>query len=56
MYFIYGKEEEQIARKEARRNNVEDQIERSGSLSELEVDEKHRFHSRQDQISSCLTY
>jgi hypothetical protein len=43
------------ARKEARRNNVEDQIERYGSLSELEFGEKRRFRSRPDQISSCLT-
>jgi glycosyltransferase involved in cell wall biosynthesis len=40
VYGIYGKEEEQIAKKEARRNNVEDQIQWYGSLSELEFDEK----------------
>jgi glycosyltransferase involved in cell wall biosynthesis len=37
---IYGEEEEQTAKKEARRNNVEDQIQWCGSLSELEFDEK----------------
>lgn len=40
VYGIYGKEEEQTAKKEARRNNVEDQIQWYGSLSELEFDEK----------------
>ena len=40
VYGIYGKDEEQTAKKEARRNNVEDQIQWYGSLSELEFDEK----------------
>jgi len=40
VYGIYGKEDEQTAKKEARRNNVEDQIQWYGSLSELEFDEK----------------
>jgi len=40
VYGIYGEEAEQIARKEARRNKVEDQIEWHGSLSESEFDEK----------------
>ena len=40
VYGIYGKEAEQTAKKEARRNNVEDQIQWYGSLSELEFDEK----------------
>jgi len=40
VYGIYGKEDEQIAKKEARRNDVEDQIQWNGSLSELEFDEK----------------
>jgi glycosyltransferase involved in cell wall biosynthesis len=40
VYGIYGKETEQIAKKEARRNNVQDQIQWCGSLSELEFDEK----------------
>ncbi len=40
VYGIYGKVDEETARKEARRNNVEDQIQWYGSLSELEFDEK----------------
>ncbi len=40
VYGIYGEEAEQTAKKEARRNNVEDQIHWYGSLSELEFDEK----------------
>jgi glycosyltransferase involved in cell wall biosynthesis len=40
VYGIYGKGSEQIAKKEARRNNVQDQIQWCGSLSELEFDEK----------------
>jgi glycosyltransferase involved in cell wall biosynthesis len=40
VYGIYGKEEEQTAKKEVRRNNVEDQVQWYGSLSELEFDEK----------------
>ncbi len=40
VYGIYGEEAEQTAKKEARRNNVEDQIQWYGSLSELEFDEK----------------
>ncbi len=40
VYGIYGEEAEQTARKEAQRNNVEDQIHWCGSLSELEFDEK----------------
>jgi glycosyltransferase involved in cell wall biosynthesis len=40
VYGIYGGEEEQTAKKEARRNNVEDRIQWYGSLSELEFDEK----------------
>ncbi|MGA2913354.1 MAG: glycosyltransferase family 4 protein [Methanoregula sp.] len=40
VYGIYGEDEEQTAKKEARRNNVEDQIQWYGSLSELEFDEK----------------
>jgi glycosyltransferase involved in cell wall biosynthesis len=40
VYGIYGHEEEQTAKEEARRNNVEDQIQWRGSLSELEFDEK----------------
>ena len=40
VYGIYGKEAEQTAKKEARRNNVADQIQWCGSLSELEFDEK----------------
>ncbi len=40
VYGIYGEEAEQIAKKEARRNNMEDQIQWYGSLSESEFDEK----------------
>ena len=40
VYGIYAEEAEQTARKEARRNNVEDQIQWYGRLSELEFDEK----------------
>jgi len=40
VYGIYGEAAEQIAKKEARRNNVEDQIQWYGRLSELEFDEK----------------
>jgi glycosyltransferase involved in cell wall biosynthesis len=40
VYGIYGMEEEQKAKEEARRNNVEDQIHWCGSVSELEFDEK----------------
>ena len=40
VYGIYGKEAEQTAKEEVRRNNVEDQIQWHGSLSELEFDEK----------------
>ena len=40
VYGIYGEEAEQAARNEVRRNDVEDQIEWHGSLSELEFDEK----------------
>jgi glycosyltransferase involved in cell wall biosynthesis len=40
VYGIYGKEAEQTAKKEARRNNVEDQIQWYGRLSESEFDEK----------------
>ena len=40
VYGIYGKDEEQTAKQEAIRNNVEDQIQWYGSLSELEFDEK----------------
>jgi glycosyltransferase involved in cell wall biosynthesis len=40
VYGIYGKETEEIAKKEARRLNVEDQIQWFGRLSELEFDEK----------------
>jgi len=40
VYGIYTEEAEQAARKEARRNNVEDQIQWCGRLSELEFDEK----------------
>src|ERR1035437_751666 len=40
VYGIYGHEEEQTAKEEARRNNVGDQIQWCGSLSELEFDEK----------------
>ena len=40
VYGIYGKEDEETAKKEARRTNVEDQIQWYGRLSELEFDEK----------------
>jgi glycosyltransferase involved in cell wall biosynthesis len=40
VYGIYGNEAEQAAKKEARRNNVVDQIQWYGRLSELEFDEK----------------
>jgi glycosyltransferase involved in cell wall biosynthesis len=40
VYGIYGEETEQTAKKEAKRNNVEDQVQWYGSLSELEFDEK----------------
>jgi len=40
VYGIYGDEAEQTAKKEARRNNVQDQIQWYGRLSELEFDEK----------------
>jgi glycosyltransferase involved in cell wall biosynthesis len=40
VYGIYGEEAEQIAKKEARRNDVEGQIQWYGSLSESEFDEK----------------
>jgi glycosyltransferase involved in cell wall biosynthesis len=40
VYGIYGEEAEQTAKKEAQRNNVEDQIQWYGRLSELEFDEK----------------
>jgi glycosyltransferase involved in cell wall biosynthesis len=40
VYGIYGEEDEQTAKKEVRRNNLEDQIQWYGSLSELEFDEK----------------
>jgi glycosyltransferase involved in cell wall biosynthesis len=40
VYGIYGKDAEETAKKEAKRNNVEDQIRWYGSLSELEFDEK----------------
>ena len=40
VYGIYGKEAEETAKNEARRNNVEDQIQWCGRLSELEFDEK----------------
>ena len=40
VYGIYGKEEEQTAKEEARRNDVADQIRWCGSLSESEFDEK----------------
>jgi len=40
VYGIYGRGAEQTAKKEARRNNVEDQIQWCGRLSELEFDEK----------------
>ncbi|MGZ7171524.1 MAG: glycosyltransferase family 4 protein [Halobacteriota archaeon] len=40
VYGIYGEAAEQRAKKEARRNNVEDQIQWYGRLSELEFDQK----------------
>ncbi len=40
VYGIYGEEEEKIAKNEVRRNNVEDQIQWYGRVSELEFDEK----------------
>jgi glycosyltransferase involved in cell wall biosynthesis len=40
VYGIYAEEAEQIAKEEARRNNVEDQIQWHGMLSESEFDEK----------------
>lgn len=40
VYGIYGKEEEHIAKKEARRIKVDDQIQWYGSVSESEFDEK----------------
>ncbi|MGZ8884895.1 MAG: glycosyltransferase family 4 protein [Halobacteriota archaeon] len=40
VYGIYGVGAEQTAKEEARRDNVEDQIQWYGSLSELEFDEK----------------
>jgi starch synthase len=40
VYGIYGKELEQTAKKEATRNNVEDQIQWYGRLSELEFDKR----------------
>ena len=40
VYGIYTEEAEQTAKKEARRHNVEDQIQWYGRLSELEFDEK----------------
>jgi glycosyltransferase involved in cell wall biosynthesis len=40
VYGIYGEEAEQTAKKEVRRNNVEDQIQWGGRLSEVEFDEK----------------
>jgi glycosyltransferase involved in cell wall biosynthesis len=40
VYGIYGKDAEQTAKKEVRRNDVEDQIQWYGSLSESEFDEK----------------
>jgi len=40
VYGIYTEEAEQAAKEEARRNNVEDQIQWSRRLSELEFDEK----------------
>ena len=40
VYGIYGQEEEQTAKEEAKRNNVEDQIQWCGRLSESEFDEK----------------
>ena len=40
VYGIYGKADEETAKKEARRNNVEAQIQWYGSLSDVEFDEK----------------
>jgi polysaccharide biosynthesis protein PelF len=40
VYGMYGTEAEKRAKEEARRNNVDDQIQWGGSLSELEFDEK----------------
>jgi glycosyltransferase involved in cell wall biosynthesis len=40
VYGIYGEEDEQTAKKEATRNNVEDQIQWYGRLSELEFDKR----------------
>ena len=40
VYGIYGKEEEQTAKNEIRRNNMDDQIQLYGSLSEWEFDGK----------------
>ncbi len=40
VYGIYGEEVEQTAKNEVRRNNVEDQIQWYGRVSELEFDEK----------------
>ena len=40
VFGIYGEDAEQTARKEARRSNVEDQIQWHGRLSESEFDEK----------------
>jgi glycosyltransferase involved in cell wall biosynthesis len=40
VYGIYGKETELTAKEEARRSNVEDQIQWCGRVSELEFDEK----------------
>lgn len=40
VYGIYGKDTEQTAKQEAKRNNVEDQIQWCGRVSELEFDEK----------------
>jgi len=40
VYGIYAKEDEETAKKEARRKNVEAQIQWYGSLTELEFDEK----------------
>lgn len=40
VYGIYGKEDEEKTKNEARRNNVEDQVKWYGSLSEREFDEK----------------
>jgi glycosyltransferase involved in cell wall biosynthesis len=40
VYGIYGKDAEQTAKREVRRNHVTDQIQWCSSLSELEFDEK----------------